>query len=50
MAKLSVLDLVRVGDNGTPRSALEDSRAMALHAETQASNASGWRSIITCPG
>jgi luciferase family oxidoreductase group 1 len=34
VAKLSVLDLVRVRDNGTPHSALEDSRAMARHAET----------------
>jgi luciferase family oxidoreductase group 1 len=33
MAKLSILDLVRVREGGTPRSALEDSRALALHAE-----------------
>ncbi|HEY6869407.1 MAG TPA: LLM class flavin-dependent oxidoreductase [Novosphingobium sp.] len=33
MVKLSVLDLVRVRDNGTPRSALHESRAMAVHAE-----------------
>lgn len=33
MTKLSILDLVRVRENGTPRSALEDSRSLALHAE-----------------
>ena len=33
MTKLSILDLVRVRENGTARSALEDSRALLLHAE-----------------
>lgn len=33
MVKLSILDLVRVRDNGTPRSALLESRDMAIHAE-----------------
>ena len=34
MVRLSVLDLVRVRDNGTPRSALLEARAMAIEAET----------------
>jgi len=34
VTKLSILDLVRVRENGTPLSALEDSRSLALHAET----------------
>jgi luciferase family oxidoreductase group 1 len=33
MTKFSILDLVRVRENGTPLSALEDSRALAIHAE-----------------
>ena len=33
MVKLSILDLVRVRDNGTPRSALLDSRELAIRAE-----------------
>ncbi len=34
MVKLSILDLVRVREGGTPRSALEDSRSLAIHAES----------------
>lgn len=33
MVKLSVLDLVRVRDNATPRSALLEARDLAIHAE-----------------
>lgn len=33
MVKLSILDLVRVRDKGTPRGALLESRDMAIHAE-----------------
>jgi luciferase family oxidoreductase group 1 len=33
VARLSILDLVRVRETGTPRSALDDSRAMIVHAE-----------------
>ena len=34
MVKLSILDLVRVREGGTPLSALEDSRSLAVHAES----------------
>ena len=33
MTQLSILDLVRVRDNGTPRSALDNARDLAAHAE-----------------
>jgi luciferase family oxidoreductase group 1 len=33
MVTLSILDLVRVRENGTPLSALQDSRSLAVHAE-----------------